>query len=130
MKSTYKLIGVFWDGKPEARGCTTVLPYDPYWLPLSSQPCLLDLIECRRHIRLSQLLAIRSQQEVALLAEKLDGCTSLAIIVDYLPKAQSCVHRTFFKHRVLQVLGTLSAVLPEAKIFYMEPSPATEVAAC
>lgn len=128
MKSTYKLIGVFWDGKAEADGCAAVLPYDPYYLPLSSQPCLLDLIERKRRVRLSQLLEIRSQEEVESLAEKLDGCGSVAIVVDYLPKAKANVHRKFFKHRTLQALKTLSDALPETEIVFMEPRKAEAAA--
>lgn len=121
MKSTYKLIGVFWDGKPEASGRAAVVPYDPYYLPLSAQPCLLDLIERKRRVGLSQLLGIGSQEDVMSLAEKLEGCGSVAVVVDYLPKAKSSVHRRFFEHRALQALKALSEALPSTEIVFMTP---------
>lgn len=127
MKGTYKLVGVFWDGRPEIIRNVAVKPYDMFYLSLSSQPCLFDLIECKRQIKLSQLLQIQNQEEAAVIIEKLVDCKSVAIVADYIPKVKSSVHCRFFEHRLLQVLGYLSTALPETEILLMEPFK-TEVA--
>lgn len=120
MKSTYKLIGVFWDGRPEMTSGIAIRPYDPFYLALSSQPCLFDIVERKRRVELSRLLEIGSTEEAEMLIEEFAECTSVAVVLDYLPKAKSSVHRKFFEHRLLQVLGSLSELLPEAEIVLME----------
>lgn len=123
MKSTYKLIGLFWDGKPEANYSKDALPYDSSYLALGSQPCLFDLLEKKRKVNLSELFSINTSNDFDAMVNKLKDCGSVALIIDYLPTASSAIHRKFALHRTLQVFGALQNALPESKVIMMRARP-------
>lgn len=58
MKSTYDLIGTFWDGRPADAVAQTV-PYDPLMPEAGTPYCLFDINGKRRGIWLSVLFAVR-----------------------------------------------------------------------
>lgn len=81
MKNTYKLIGVFWDGKPAADLPAALRPYDPEYLKAGSPPCLFDLAGKRRRVNLSRLLDISGQSDLDSLVDELAGCRSVAVML-------------------------------------------------
>lgn len=121
MKSTYKLVGLFWDGKPEGKEPDTVYSYDADYLPAAGQPCLFDLIEMKRRIELSELFAANGQVGFEAIVKKLAGCSSLAVVIDCPPKTRGLTQRRFFRHRTLQVFGSLARALPGTKVAAMVP---------
>lgn len=121
MKNTYKLIGVFWDGKPAADLPAALRPYDPEYLKAGSPPCLFDLAGKRRRVNLSRLLDISGQSDLDSLVDELAGCRSVAVMLDYLPRAEGGAHKRFFLHRASQAIGAVSRRLPGAEVVLMAP---------
>ncbi|NMM98698.1 hypothetical protein [Bifidobacterium olomucense] len=121
MKSTYKLIGVFWDHRPESNTSLEPIDYDPFYLEAGHPDCLFDCIGKRRYITLSKLLAADSEQTVSTLTTQLVDCTGIAVLCDYTPTSQGCVPQRFFRHRVRQILQLLESILPNASITLMRP---------
>lgn len=121
MKSTYKLIGLYWDRRPEAEITETVSCYDPNYLEVDARPCLFDYVEKKRRINLSELLSVNTSDELIALLEKLSDCDSVAVVLDYEPKAPSFTHRRFVRHRTLQAIESIREVLPETEIVLMHP---------
>ena len=62
MKSTYDLIGTFWDGRPADAVAQTV-PYDPLMPEAGTPYCLFDINGKRRGIWLSVLFAVRDEAD-------------------------------------------------------------------
>ena len=121
MKKSYKLLGLFWDRKPEASAVYELDAYDPDYLAITEQPSLFDLVEKKRRITLTELLNVNTHQAFETIIEKLKGCNSVAIVNDCHPRSRSRIHRDFFLHRLLQVIEALSSKLPESKVMLMPP---------
>ncbi len=119
MKSTYKLIGLYWDGKAEAERLEDLLPFDPSYLDSSAPLCLFDFVAKKRNVYLSVLLGANNQEEFDSVAKGLEGCDYIAVVVDYCPVFASIVHRRFYEHRALQVLGQVHKAVPKANLVMM-----------
>ena len=116
MKSTYKLLGVFWDGKKIVgtkftivRNCQNILDY-------RYMRDLFDVDGCVRKIKISELLKANFEGEAKALVEQLRHCDKIVGVIDYFPRIKNVVSRRFVRKRILQVLGYLRQELPNAKI--------------
>lgn len=128
MKSTYQLIGLFWDGKPKAEDVGSILPYDQSYLPLSHPLCLFDCVEKKRRVYATELFGVDTQADFDALVEELKGYDSVAAIIDYCPGTQMRTHRRFFMHRMCQAIESLSNALPESEVVAMKSRETRAVA--
>lgn len=128
MKSTYKLIGAYWDHGFLPQGDIALIPYDPTYLPASSPLCLFDIIEKKRRIGIMELLAADSDAQLSTITDCLGGCNEIAVLLDYQPSAAGSVPRKFYRLRVLQAYGRLSSALPDSNLVFMLPEDRRHVA--
>ncbi len=120
MKSTYKLIGAYWDHVPlPAKEAS--LSYDSTYLPADSPLCLFDLIEKKRRIGISELLAADSDTRFSAIVDDFDGCDAVAILLDYQPSCGGSILRRFYHLRALQAYGKLASALPDSDLVFMLP---------
>lgn len=118
MKSTYDLIGTFWDGRPADTVAQTV-PYDPLMPEAGTPYCLFDVNGKRRGIRLSALFAVRDEADWEQTRASLAGCRQIAVIDDCRPRFQGEVVQRFHRHRLRQALHLLRCEIPGARIRVM-----------
>ena len=116
MKSTYKLLGVFWDRKEIVetkftieRKYRSILDYR-YARELFDQKCYV------RKIQISELLKANLEKEVQAIVKQLQHCDKIVGVIDYFPRVKNAVLRRFVRKRILQVLNYLRKELPNAKI--------------
>ncbi len=121
MKSTYKLIGDFWDKRPESSELARYTSFDESYLPIEMPLCLFDLAGKRRRMPLSVLFTVQNDTQLQKVAANAKDCLELAIELDCLPYLNSVIHQKFFAHRLSQVVMALSSLLPFVKIVLMLP---------
>ena len=119
MKSTYDLIGTFWDGRPGDIIAETV-PYDPLMPEAGTPYCLFDIHGKRRSIRLSALFAVRDETDWEQVKASLIGCRQVAVIDDCRPRFRGEAVQRFHQHRLRQALHLLRCEIPEARIRVMQ----------
>ena len=116
MKSTYKLLGVFWDRKEIVetkftieRKYRSILDY-LYARELFDQKCYV------RKIQISELLKANLEKEVQAIVKQLQHCDKIVGVIDYFPRVKNVVLQRFIRKRILQVLNYLREKLPNTKI--------------
>ena len=116
MKSTYKLLGMFWDRKEivdtkfaVVRKCWNILDY-------RYVQELFDVGGYVRKIKMSELLKANFENEVKTIINQLRYCDKVVGVIDYFPRVNNGVLRKFARKRILQVLNYLRKELPNAKI--------------
>ena len=119
MKSTYDLIGTFWDGRPAAVAAETV-PYDPLVPEAGTPYCLFDIDGKQRSIRLSALFAVRNDADWKRIKASLTDCRWVAVIDDCRPRFQGEAVQRFHERRLLQALRLLQCEVPDAQIRVMK----------
>ncbi len=119
MKSTYNLIGTFWDGRP-ANTIAETVPYDSLMPEAGTPYCLFDIHGKRRSIRLSILFAVQDEADWERVKTSLAGCCQIAVIDDCRPRFQGAVVQRFHEHRLHQALHFLQNEVPEAQIHVMK----------
>lgn len=119
MKSTYDLIGTFWDGRPADAVAQTV-PYDPLMPEAGTPYCLFDINGKRRGIWLSVLFAVRDEADWERVRASLAGCRQIAVIDDCRPRFQGQAVQQFHQHRLRQVLCLLRCEIPGAHVLVMK----------
>ncbi len=127
MKSTYDLIGTFWDGRP-ADAATETVPYDPLIPEIGTPYCLFDAHGKQRSIRLSALFAVRDETDWEHVKAPLTGCRQIAVIDDCHPRFQGQAVQQFHQHRLRQVLCLLRCEIPGAHVLVMKFSNAGRAA--
>lgn len=120
MKSTYNLIGVYWDGQPDAQPIAPV-PFDPSFRQISEPRCLFDFIEDRRRISLSDVLSAESDEDIACIASEFASSNLVAVILDCAPQTHGLVQERFYMKRARQAIGRLQRSLPNARVLAMLP---------
>lgn len=116
MKSTYKLLGVFWDRKEiidtqftVVRKCRDILDY-------RYERNLFDINDYVRKIKISELLKVNLEDDVEPIVKELRYCDKIVGVIDYFPHVKNIVLRRFIRKRILQVLNYLRRELPNTKI--------------
>ena len=116
MKSTYKLLGVFWDRKEIVetnfdviRECRDILDY-------RYVRELFDVNNYVRKIKVSELLKANLENDVKVIINQLRHCDKIVGVIDYFPRVKNAVLRRLARKRILQVLNYLRKELPNAKI--------------
>ena len=119
MKSTYDLIGTFWDGRP-ADAVAETIPYNPLMPEAGTSHCLFDVHGKQRSIRLSALFAVRDEMDWEHVKASLAGCRQIAVIDDCRPRFRGEAVQRFHQHRLRQVLRLLRCEIPEAHVLVMK----------
>lgn len=120
MKKSYELIGVFWDHKPIQDSQIEYSDHKMEALGYRSEPSLFDLFKKRRYIKLSTLLDIESEDQIAELKFLLEDCDELEILVDYQPVVKNAVHDKYYEHRVSQCTTLLKNMLPHTSLYFVK----------
>lgn len=116
MKSTYKLLGVFWDRKEIVYTKFVVVRKYRNVLDYRYVRELFDVGGYVRKIKISELLKANFENEVKAIINQLRHCDKIVGVIDYFPRVKNSVLRRFARKRILQVLNYLWKELPNAKI--------------
>ena len=116
MKSTYKLLGVFWDRKEIVYTKFVVVRKYRNILDYRYVRELFDVGGYVRKIKISELLKANFENEVKAIINQLRHCDKIVGVIDCLPRVKNSVLRRFARKRILQVLNYLWKELPNAKI--------------
>lgn len=122
MKSTYKLIGAFWDHRETLGSPLTLVEYDPTYLAAGSALCLFDFLEMKRSVMLSELMSADGVTDVEGVLEGLREADKVAVVVDIAPRSTGEVQSRFFRKRALQALRMVVDELLESEIILMLPN--------
>ena len=123
MKSTYCLVGAFWDGKPADDEMADIVPFDATSGPAGSADSLFDLGGKRRYLRLTDLLSCDDECELDDLLEGLTDSEIVYIAVDWRPNSSNPTIDDYFSLRVRQVFAELQVRLPSCHIALMTGGP-------
>ena len=95
MKSTYKLLGVFWDREEIVetnfdviRKCRDILDY-------RYVRELFDVNNYVRKIKVSELLKANLENDVKVIINQLRHCDKIVGVIDYFPRVKNSVLRRF-----------------------------------
>ena len=116
MKSTYKLLGMFWDRKEIVDTKFAVVRKSRDILDYRYVRELFDVGGYVRKIKISELLKVNFENEVKAITNQLLHCDKIIGMIDYFPRVKNSVLRRFARKRILQVLNYLQKELPNAKI--------------
>ena len=117
MKSTYKLLGMFWDRKEIVDANFAVIKKCRNILDYRYVRELFDIGGYVRKIKISELLKANLENEVTAIIKQLRYCDIIVGVIDYFPRVKNAVLRRFVRKRILQVLNYLRMELPNAKIY-------------
>ena len=120
MKSTYRLIGVPWDGKPIPGRAPIPVPFDPTVGEAGSEDNLFDLGGRRKYITASALLSCNIDQQIDEFITMVEDCTAVFIALDYHPPTNNPIIIAFYKLRIMQIYQTVYDKLPAATVRLME----------
>jgi len=119
MKSTYKLLGVFWDQRPipeefpELVDCEEIQDY-------REEYNLFDLAGYRREVKLTELLSIENVEKLNSIIKLLRKCDKAYLHIDYIPRCELPVVCNFFVRRTMQIYRYIKeSVQPEIEVFVM-----------
>ena len=117
MKSTYKLLGVFWDGrkvvKTNFKVCKPRNEILDYHYPYE----LFDVNCYARKITITELLKVNEEKEAFEIVDKLKQCNKIYAIIDCIPNVRNPILLRFVRKRILQVLNYLQESASCAKIY-------------
>lgn len=119
MKSTYDLIGIFWDGKPADFTAKTV-PYNPLMPELGTPYCLFDIEGKQRSIQLSALFAVQNSTDWEQIKTTAADCCQITVVDDCRPRFHGEAVQQFHEHRLQQTLHLLQHSVPRAQVCITE----------
>jgi len=121
MKSTYKLLGVFWDGCPVENKLATRSR-----MPKAIRDCnyiqdLFDIDGYERKISIQLFFDVESQDDFSKILSQIRYCTKIYIDCRNLPKAKSSVIMQFETKRIFQIAYVLKAEITNTKTVFVIP---------
>ena len=119
MKSTYKLIGAFWDGMPINDNGGAARPYAPDIESCAVPENLFDYPRFRRALPISKLLGTAQGEDVDAFVHQLDRCDEAFLVLDYQPQTRGSVPNQFYQKRILQILTYMQEQLPHTHVQFM-----------
>lgn len=119
MKSTYRLVGTFWDGKAALDKMPSAEPFDATIGATNTPDSLFDQAGKRRYVRLSNLLACDDDKSLGNLLESLSCARAVYVALDWQPASSNPTLVSFFDLRVRQILAELNSRLPSCQIVPM-----------
>lgn len=115
MKSTYKLLGSFWDGRENLEVPLAEYSGEKQIRDYKEGYDLFDTKEYVRSISISELLRLDDGNKVFATLERLRFCSKVVIILDCNLKSENPVIRRFLSKRVSQCLKLVQDRLPDKK---------------
>jgi len=117
MKSTYKLIGLFWDNRPVPDEFPSIVDFVEVQ-DYREEYNLFDLTCYKRKIKLSEILSIEDKQNLNNIILSLKGCDEVYLHIDYIPNCESSVVCAFFIRRTMQIYRYIrDSVQYEVQVF-------------
>ena len=123
MKSTYKLLGLFWDGLPAADDDEPVAEYSPLIEPIESPRNLFDARGYRRTVSMSELLSAPETSALPGLVERVRECDEVYLLLDGVPRFSGAIPRMLYRLRSLQALAFLRREAPTTHVSLMWANP-------
>ena len=123
MKSTYKLLGVPWDGMPSAGWPPPTVPFQSQVQEAGSPDNLFDTKYRSRYLLLSKLLNVDSLAEAHRYVHQANDCKRVFIALDCLPSTKCATHTNFYQLRLSQIFHYVQSTLPNAKVILMDGIP-------
>ncbi|MBQ1550744.1 MAG: hypothetical protein IIZ67_01455 [Bacilli bacterium] len=114
MKSSYKLLGVFWD-KLSTPDIFFYMDDSIFINELDEEYNLFDT--GLRKINLSTILKVKNEDELITLIKKIDNFESLLINVDYIPINKNKILMNFYIKRIKQIYGYFKNQLNSKQVF-------------
>ena len=116
MKSTYKLIGDFWDWKDVPDEVPEIIDLDEGLPSIDAVPNLFDNGYPRRMLPASMLLSAPNESALSELVASIRWVSSLVIVPDRLPLASGTVPRRFYLTKLLQASAAIKKAHPSMKV--------------
>lgn len=104
MKSTYKLLGSFWDGREDLDIPLVKYSGEETLRDYRVEYDLFDAKEYVRSVRVSELLRLDAGEKIHSILNKLYFCTKVVIVLDCNIQSANPVIRRFLSKRVSQCL--------------------------
>ena len=114
MKSSYKLLGVFWD-KLSTPDIFFYMDDSIFINELDEEYNLFDT--GLRKINLSTILKVKNEDELITLIKKIDNFESFLINVDYIPINKNKILMNFYIKRIKQIYGYFKNQLNSKQVF-------------
>ena len=114
MKSSYKLLGVFWD-RLSTPDIFFYMDDSIFINELDEEYNLFDT--GLRKINLSTILKVKNEDELITLIKKIDNFESLLINVDYIPINKNKILMKFYIKRIKQIYGYFKNQLNSKQVF-------------
>lgn len=104
MKTTYKLLGSFWDGRKDLETPLAEYSEERQIRDYKEEYDLFDTLEYIRSVRISELFRLEYGNRIFSVLDKLRLCSKVIIILDCYIKSENPVIRNFFSKRISQCL--------------------------
>ena len=116
MKSTYKLLGTFWDGRDvlehpiaEYRGVEAIRDY-------KEEYDLFDTQEYVRSVKVSEILRQDAGEKILFILERIRHCSKIVLVLDCCIQNRNPVIRKFLSKRISQCLRYIQDCLVDESV--------------
>ena len=113
MKSTYRLLGLQWDGTSAFTGELPVADRIENVQDHGKGADLFDTVEYVRSIRVSELLGTESEKMLDRVVDSLRVCDRIVLIADCSPLTANPVLQRFYRKRLAQCVNVLKVRLAD-----------------
>ena len=118
MKSSYKLLGLFWDRRPMPKDCPDFRPHRKL-LNYSYPYEFFDRKRYERKINFSELLDVSSEEAIRKIIDEVKSCDMVAVRIDVEYHFFCSVFVKFIAKRALQIYKFLVDNLKETHVCIM-----------
>jgi len=121
MKTTYKLLGSFWDGRKDLETPLAEYSEERQIRDYKEEYDLFDTLEYIRSVRISELFRLEYGNRIFSVLDKLRLCSKVIIILDCYIKSENPVIRNFLSKRISQCLRLVQDYLAKKPVeFYIQ----------
>lgn len=116
MKTTYKLLGSFWDGRKDLETPLAEYSEERQIRDYKEESDLFDTLEYIRSVRISELFRLEYGNRIFSVLDKLRLCSKVIIILDCYIKSENPVIRNFLSKRISQCLRLVQDYLAKKPV--------------
>lgn len=116
MKTTYKLLGSFWDGRKDLETPLAEYSEERQIRDYKEEYDLFDTLEYIRSVRISELFRLEYGNRIFSVLDKLRLCSKVIIILDCYIKSENPVIRNFLSKRMSQCLRLVQDYLAKKPV--------------
>ncbi len=116
MKTTYKLLGSFWDGRKDLETPLAEYSEERQIRDYKEEYDLFDTLEYIRSVRISELFRLEYGNRIFSVLDKLRLCSKVIIILDCYIKSENPVIRNFLSKRISQCLRLVQDYLAKKPV--------------